>query len=224
MNGKTRRWPGKFIIGLTGNIAAGKSSVSALLDEQPLVRALDADLVAREVLQPSGECYDTVLDVFGRDILLDNGSARPPIDRRRLGSIVFNDEDRLRQLEALTHPAIRRILTDRISACAEPIIVLEAIKLLESSLRDELDTIWVVDASEEVRRQRLQSARRLSAEEARQRIAAQAPQRDKLAQADLIIQNDGSWEETTTQVTAALAPILERYAKRGRIQSVALAR
>ena len=216
--------PTNYIIGLTGNIAAGKSTVSALLAEHPLVRALDADLVARSVLQPSGECYDIVLEVFGRDILINNGSARPPIDRRQLGSIVFNDEERLRQLEALTHPTIRRIMIDQISTSAEPIIVLEAIKLLENSLRDELDVIWVVDASEKVRRQRLQSHRGLSVKEARARIAAQSPQHDKLVQADLIIRNDGSWNETVEQVISALAPILERYSERDSIRTVAFAR
>lgn len=210
MNEYHKSWPEKFIIGLTGNIAAGKSSVSALLSRTPQVKVLDADLIAHEVLQPDGICYEQVLDHFGPGILQDTGGSRPPIDRGRLGSLVFKDGNLLRQLEAITHPAIRRILIEQISSSSEPIIVLEAIKLLESSLRAELDAIWVVNASESVRKERLLKLRGMSAEVAQQRIAAQAPQRDKLAQADLIIENGGCWEDAVKQVEAALAAILKQ--------------
>lgn len=210
MNEYHKSWPEKYIIGLTGNIAAGKSSISALLSGTPQVKVLDADLIAHEVLQPDGICYGQVLDHFGPEILQNTGRSHPPIDRGRLGSLVFKDGNLLRQLEAITHPAIRRILIEQISSSSEPIIVLEAIKLLESSLRAELDAIWVVNASESIRKERLLKLRGMSPEVAQQRIAAQAPQRDKLAQADLIIENDGCWEDTVKQVEAALVPILEQ--------------
>ena len=210
MNEYHKSWPEKYIIGLTGNIAAGKSAITALLSQNPQVKVLDADLIAHEVIQPDGICYEQVLDHFGPEILQNTGRSRPPIDRGRLGSLVFQDADLLRQLEAITHPAIRRHLIEQISSSSEPIIVLEAIKLLESSLRAELDVIWVVNASENVRKERLVKGRAMSAEVAQQRIAAQAPQREKLAQADLIIENEGCWEDTVKQVEAALALILEK--------------
>ena len=180
-----------------------------MLARHPLVKTLDADLIAHEVLQPDGSCYQPVLDRFGRRILQDCSSSRSPIDRGRLARLVFQDERLLCELEAITHPAIRRILEDRISASSEPIIVLEAIKLLESSLRPELDLIWVVNASEDVRRERLRTHRQMSTAEAQQRIAAQAPQRDKLAQADVIIENGGNWEDTMRQVEAGLTLALK---------------
>ncbi|MCY3935008.1 MAG: dephospho-CoA kinase [Chloroflexi bacterium] len=210
MGARRKRWSNQCLIGLTGNIASGKSSVAQWLARHPLVKALDADLIAHEVLQPDGECHQPVLDHFGRGILQESGGARPAIDRGRLARLVFQDERLLRELEAITHPPIRRILEARISASSEPIIVLEAIKLLESSLRPELDFIWVVNAAEDIRQQRLRTQRKMSAEVARQRIAAQAPQRDKLAQADVVIENGGHWEDTKRQVEAALALVLER--------------
>lgn len=210
MEGHKGRWPGKYLIGLTGNIAAGKSAVAALLAEQRQVRAIDADAIARAVLAPGQECYDAVVAAFGRGILHDETDEHSPIDRRRLAAIVFTDESALRRLEALTHPAIRQRIARIIQGSAERIIILEAIKLLESSLRPALDTIWVVDAPASVRRARLMVERGMSEEEARQRVAAQSPQRDKLAQADLILHNEGRWEDTAAQASAALAPILER--------------
>ncbi len=208
----SRRWPDKYLIGLTGNIAAGKSSVADLLGRQTLIHSLDADIAAHEVLSPDGECYDAVLAAFGGGILADDvQGSQPTIDRRKLARIVFAAEEKLRQLEQITHPAIRALLFRRILNVAEPIVVLEAIKLLEGSLHREMDAIWVVTASEAERRRRLLEKRGVTKREADERIAAQPPQEEKRTFADVIIHNDGAWQDTKTQVMAAITPILRRY-------------
>ena len=194
--------PGKTIIGLTGNIAVGKSAVMALLAELG-ADAIDADQVARQVLRADGGAYAPVLAAFGRDILGADGE----IDRAALGKIVFADAARLQELEALTHPPIREEIDRRVRAAKPGVLVIEAIKLLEGPLKDKVDAVWVVDASPARQKERLMKRRGMSAEEAERRIALQNSQADKLRQADLVIDNNGDLEQLRARVQQAYADL-----------------
>lgn len=192
------RWSGKTVIGLTGNIAVGKSQ--ALRQLQALgAGVIDADQIAREVLEPQGAAFAAVVAEFGEGILDAGGR----IDRAALGNIVFADADALARLEALTHPAIRRRIDALVNAAAQPVLVIEAIKLLEGDLARAVDAVWVVDAAPATQLTRLTTLRGMSPADARQRLRAQNPQADKLARADLVIRNDGTLEELQAQVQAA---------------------
>lgn len=192
------RWPGKTVIGLTGNIAVGKSQ--ALRQLQALgAGVIDADQIAREVLEPEDAAFAAVVAAFGENVL----DAAGRIDRAALGQIVFSDAALLARLEALTHPAIRRRIDALVNAAAQPVLVIEAIKLLEGDLATVVDAVWVVDAAPATQLMRLTTQRGMSPADARQRLRAQNPQADKLARADLVIRNDGSLAELQAQVQAA---------------------
>ena len=190
----------KRIIGLTGNIAVGKSLVMALLAELGAA-AIDADEEAHGVLLKGGAAYAPVLAAFGSGILGADGE----IERGALGKIVFADEVQLRRLEAITHPAIRLEIARLIGAAEQDVIVIEAIKLLEGELKDKVDAVWVVNASEERQLERLMATRGMSREEAARRMAMQNSQADKLRQADVVIENDGDIEALRAQVARAWA-------------------
>ena len=189
------RYPGKYLIGLTGNIAVGKSLVRQFLVDLGAA-AIDADQVAHQVILPDGPAFDDVVDEFGEGII----GAEGEINRAALGKIVFADQAKLRKLEAITHPAIRARIDQLIRDAERQVVVIEAIKLLEGNLRQVVDAVWVVNAAPETQMQRLMSERGYSENLARQRIASQNKQEDKLRQADVIIENDGDMEETRKQV------------------------
>ena len=132
--------------------------------------------------------------------------------RAALGEIVFADQAKLRLLESITHPAIRERIHQGIRSAQQPVLVIEAIKLLEGDLRQVVDAVWVVNATRETQLQRLMSGRGLSEDIARQRIASQNKQADKLRQADVIIENDGDLEATREQVRRHWAEIESRGA------------
>ena len=192
------RYPGKYLIGLTGNIAVGKSLVRQFLVDLGAA-AIDADQVAHQVILPDGPAFDNVIDEFGEGII----GAEGEINRAALGKIVFADQAKLRKLEAITHPAIRARIDQFIRDAERQVVVIEAIKLLEGNLRQVVDTIWVVNSAPETQMLRLMSERGYSENLARQRIASQNKQDDKLRQADVIIENDGDMEETRKQVARA---------------------
>jgi dephospho-CoA kinase len=128
----------RVLIGLTGNIATGKSQVAQMLAELG-ARVIDADKVAHEVMQPTGPAYNAVVQAFGRGILAADGS----IDRARLGAIVFRDPAALRQLETLVHPATAAEVDRRIAQAVEPVVVVEAIKLIEAGMHRRYHALWV---------------------------------------------------------------------------------
>ena len=205
------RWPDKTVIGLTGNIAVGKSQVLQQLEALG-AGVIDADRVARQVLQPDGAAFAAVVAAFGESLL----DAQGHIDRAALGRIVFTDETALARLEALTHPVIRRQIDSLVAAAPQDVVVIEAIKLLEGPLVDAVDAVWVVDAAPETQLARLTTQRGMTATAARQRARAQNPQADKLARADLIIRNDGSLAELQQQVSAAWETLAARLSARAR--------
>jgi dephospho-CoA kinase len=189
----------KTVIGLTGNIGVGKSTVMALLAELGAV-GIDADKVAHEVMEPGQPAYERIVARFGPPIAPDGG----PIDRVRLGQIVFTDPAALADLEAIVHPAVFEVIQRRVAEADASVVAIEAIKLLEAGLSRQLcQQIWVVTAPREQQIQRLMSSRGLSEAEAILRIDAQPPQAAKVAQANVVIENDGSLNEVRAQVERA---------------------
>lgn len=193
---------GPYLVGLTGNIATGKSAVARLLAELGAC-IIDADQVAHEVMQPGGPAYDAVVAAFGPEILAASGA----IDRARLGDIVFRDPAALRRLEAAVHPATIAEVTRRIAQATEAVVVVEAIKLIEAGMHHGCDALWVVTAPRLLQIERLVAMRGLAGKEAVLRVDAQPPQAEKAALADLIIVNDGNLETLRAKVEAAWAKI-----------------
>ena len=191
-----------YLIGLTGNIATGKSTVAKMLEDLGAT-VIDADALVHELERKGTPVYDDIVAVFGPGILDLSGE----IDRKTLGSIVFADPAQLRTLENIVHPAVLIESMQRIAAAATPVIVYEAIKLIEAGRAEMCDAVWVVTARSEVQIQRLMRDRHMSEAEARQRVAAQPPQSEKVEHANVVIDNSGSLEEIRRQVTAAFRAI-----------------
>jgi dephospho-CoA kinase len=187
------------IIGLTGNIATGKSVVRRMLVNHGAL-GLDADIIAHRTLYPGGKAFQPVIDVFGKNILTPSGE----IDRKKLGQIVFQDPEQLAILESLTHPAVTEAIRERIERSDLPLIVIEVIKLFESPLIDLCNTVWVSQASPMFQLERLLQTRNMTKETAHQRIAAQPPQSEKRKRADVVINTEGPFQQTWQQVRQAL--------------------
>lgn len=191
-------WPGKYVIGLTGNIATGKSVVRRMLEHLGAY-TIDADALSHRVISKGAPGYQPVLDTFGKWLLEKDGQ----ISRSKLGQIVFADKEALKQLEAIIHPYVRQAIDILIKRAKQKVVVIEAIKLLESPLRDQCDSVWVSDAPQHVQVERLVRKRGLSKEDALQRVKMQAPQNEKLALADVVITNNGSYDDLWKQVSEA---------------------
>jgi dephospho-CoA kinase len=200
-----------YIIGLTGNIGAGKSEVLRVLRERG-ADSIDADRVGHEVMLPHTPEWEQLVARFGRDILQPDDT----VDRRKLGAIVFADRDALRDLEHIVHPGVRARIRARFAATDRPVIVVEAIKLLESGLYLEVDAVWAVTAPRDVRVRRLVDTRGLTLAEAETRVDAQPPEAEKVARADVVIQNDGDLEAMDEQVAIAWRAVESGAAPRRR--------
>lgn len=192
------RWPNKYVIGLTGNIAVGKSLVRQMLQHLGAY-TVDADGLAHHAMSPGAPAYKPVVENFGQMIL----NADKTINRAALGQIVFSNPVALEKLETLTHPVISQAINTLVSRAKQPVVVIEAIKLLEGDLKSAVDQVWVVDASPKSQYIRLVGKRKMSEDQAKQRILAQGPQAEKLKSASVVIKNDGDVEETWKQVQAA---------------------
>jgi len=188
-------WPGKYVIGLTGNIATGKSEVRRMLEGLGAY-GIDADLLAHHAIAKGEPAYQAVLAEFGSTILTPDGQ----IERTRLGQIVFSDPATLSRLEAIIHPEVRKKVDALIRQTQAAVIVIEAIKLLEAGYAPLCDAIWVTAAAYDLQLQRLMEQRKMSEELARQRIAAQTSQALKIAAAQVVIYNEKSLEDTWQQV------------------------
>ncbi|MBK8049604.1 MAG: dephospho-CoA kinase [Anaerolineales bacterium] len=174
-----------IVVGLTGNIATGKSTVLVYL-RQKGAHIIDADQLAHQAVALDGPAYDQVIDAFGAGILLPDGA----IDRRALGRIVFGDPDALARLEEIVHPAVFELAKAEFAAAAAPVLIVEAIKLLESGrLLSLCNEVWVVTATPEAQLARLLQSRGMSEAEARQRMAAQSSQAEKVKRATRVIDN-----------------------------------
>lgn len=187
------------LIGLTGNIATGKSHVAKRLRELGAI-VIDADQLAREVVQPGQPALAEIVRVFGSDVLLPDGT----LDRRKMAGIVFNDVTELRKLEAITHPAVRVLLNQRIEeGLQHSHVVIEVIRLFEGGYDQRCDQVWVTHCPREAQIERLMHSRGMTEAEAVRRVDAQPAQADKLAKADVIIDTAGTHAQTDAQVDAA---------------------
>jgi dephospho-CoA kinase len=194
---------GRVLIGLTGNIATGKSEVALLLASLG-ARVIDADEVAHEVIHPGGPAYDALVEEFGPDVLRTDGS----VDRARLGEIVFRDPVALLRLESAVHPAVIAEVERRIARADEAVVVVEAIKLIEAGMHRHYDALWVVTAPRSLQIARLMAARGMTEDEASLRVDSQPPQEDKAAVADQVLVNDGDLRTLKQKVQRAWAQTL----------------
>ncbi|MFD7323556.1 dephospho-CoA kinase [Streptomyces sp. NPDC059875] len=196
-------------VGLTGGIGAGKSEVSRLLVSYGAV-LIDADKIAREVVEPGTPGLAAVVEAFGADILTDEGT----LDRPKLGSIVFADADRLATLNTIVHPLVGARSAELESAAGPDDVVVHDVPLLaENGLAPLYDLVVVVDASPETQLDRLVRLRGMAESEARARMAAQVTREERRAVADLVIDNDGPLEALEPQVRKVWDELTRRAAE-----------
>jgi dephospho-CoA kinase len=196
-----------FVVGLTGGIGSGKSTVSALLAERGAV-VVDADAITRELQQPGTPVFAAMVERFGPGIVAPDGT----LDRAAVAAIVFNDPDALRDLNAIVHPAVGVEITRRMQALSvtDEVVVLDVPLLVEvgASKRYPMDALLVVDVDPEVAVRRLVEQRQMGEADVRARMARQASREQRLAQADLVIRNDGSRQDLESQVDDVWRSIL----------------
>ncbi|MGO4460590.1 dephospho-CoA kinase [Streptomyces sp. M-16] len=195
-------------VGLTGGIGAGKSEVSRLLAGYGAV-VVDADRIAREVVEPGTPGLAAVVRAFGDGVLAADGA----LDRPRLGAVVFADQERLRTLNAIVHPLVGARSAELERAAGPDAIVVHDVPLLaENGLAPLYDLVVVVDAAPATQLARLTALRGMTEEEARARMAAQATREQRLAVATLVIDNDGPLEALEPQVRAVWKELVARAA------------
>ncbi len=186
------------IIGLTGGIASGKSMVASILKDMGAT-VIDADQLARKVVEPGTVAHREIVETFGSGILLPDGG----IDRKALGAIVFSDAEARKRLERITHPAIRKLAEQLLEAerlKGTEIVFYMVPLLLEAGLASTVDEIWIVYADNDTQMQRLMKRDLIGEEEARRKIAAQMPMDEKIRFGHKIIDNTGTPEETRIKV------------------------
>lgn len=189
------RWSNKYVIGLTGNIATGKSVVRKMLQHSGAY-TIDADQLAHQAMMPGAPAYKPVVQAFGQFIV---GSDKR-INRQMLGQMVFSNPEALKKLEQITHPIVRQAIDALVKRSKQRVVVIEAIKLLDGDLKEWVDSVWVVNASKASQYKRLVGQRKMSEADAKQRILSQSPQEAKVKQANVVIENDGDVEKTWKQV------------------------
>jgi dephospho-CoA kinase len=190
-----------FLVGLTGNIACGKSTVGQVLAERYGAEYVDADRLVHTLYAAGTDETAAIAARFGADLLQSDGT----IDRRRLGDLVMSNDAALRDLERILDPGVGRAIADRVDNTSAPVVVLDAIRLLESGIAEQCDTVWVVVCDRELQLQRLQSSRGLSRKQAALRIAAQRPADEKLRHAKAVITNNASVDDLLGQIESAWA-------------------
>ena len=195
------------IIGITGGMASGKSTVTEFLRQQGY-QVIDADQVVHELQEPGGRLYQALLTAFGSAILQEDGR----LDRPKLGAMIFGNPELLEQSSQIQNRIIREELAGRRGLLAEKedIFFMDLPLLFELQYEDWFDQIWLVDVTEETQLSRLMSRNALSQEEAEKRIAAQLSLQEKRKRADVLIDNNGSLEETRQQIRDALQKLERR--------------
>ena len=197
-----------YRVGLTGGVGSGKSTVARILADRG-VPVVDADTIAREVVEPCAPAYREVVEAFGPGILREDGT----LDRGALGRKVFSDPALRRRLEGITHPHILRRMSgeiDRLGDRGCELVVLDIPLLFEVGLEDMCDEVWVVWAAKERRIGRVASRDGLDSDEVERRMGAQMPLEEKVARADAVIDNDGSLEDTSDRARRLLDAALHR--------------
>jgi dephospho-CoA kinase len=189
-----------YILGLTGNIASGKTTVGLLLLELGAAEYIDADTVVHELYLPGQPLVAELGQEFGADIVDAEGG----VDRKALGDLVFGDPARLRRLEQIVHPRVFSALSGRMRDIPEEGVgVLDAVKLVESGYGSLCHGLWIVTCPPQIQLERLKTTRGMSEADARARLAAQPPIEPKLGLASAVIDNSGSIDDLRRQVTAA---------------------
>lgn len=190
-----------MVLGLTGSLGSGKSTVARMIEEAAGAPVIDADEITHRLQAPGGQAYLGILDVFGEQVLLPDGT----LNRRALAALIFEDSQKRQLLNSIVHPLVRaeeeRLLKQHQHA---PLVVLMVPLLYEVGMENLADKVMVVVADDEVRFERLQARSGMSREEARNRLAAQMPQHEKAARADFVIDNSGALEATRKQVLDVL--------------------
>ena len=199
-----------FVIGLTGTIAAGKSTVANMLADLG-GEVIDADKVAHQTMSPGQPAYQPIVDEFGRSILASDGT----IDRPKLGAIVFQDPARLARLDELVHPYVNDELDRLVATSGSRVLTIEAIKLIEAGGHNRCDSAWVVTANRDQQLTRLTMSRGMSEPDASRRLDAQGPVDAKVRYADVVIDNSGEFDETRRQVETEFARLVDRRIKQG---------
>ena len=183
------------IVGLTGGVASGKSIVSQVLKEEGAY-LIDADQIARELVQPRASAWKELIKIFGKEILLEDGS----VDRKKLAKKVFSDPEQRDLLNRILHPLIKKEMGRRLEAIfrkdPEAIVVFDAPLLIETGNHREMDKIVVVTSTEEQQIERLKEREGMNQEGARKIIASQIASEEKLKVADFVIRNEGTLAET----------------------------
>ena len=188
------------LLGITGNIACGKTTIGKMLLDLGAARYIDADAVVHDLYRPGQPIYTAVVQSFGADVLAADGQ----IDRKILGGRVFGDPAALHQLEALTHPAVHAAVVDLLAELPpEAIVVLDAVKLLEGGMALGCDAVWLVTCDVAEERRRLTEERGMTTAEAEARLAAQPSNAARRSLVDVVIDNSGTLAATQAQVSAA---------------------
>ncbi|MGB8343471.1 MAG: dephospho-CoA kinase [Ktedonobacteraceae bacterium] len=196
------------VIGLTGNIACGKTVVGQMLLELGAERYIDADAVVHALYERGRPIALNVAEAFGAAVIAPDGS----VDRQALGAIVFHDAAEMRRLEAIVHPAVAVAIAGELAAVSPSgIALIDAVKLLEGGSGAFCQSKWLVICSEEQELARLMARNAFSEDEARARIQAQPSNARRLALVDEVIDNSGSLAETRQQVAAAFARFVQQF-------------
>jgi dephospho-CoA kinase len=186
-----------YVIGVTGNIGVGKSTVLRMLEKLG-AKIIDADELVHQVMAQGTTVWRAVVKNFGGGILDEQGG----IDRKKLASIVFEDRAALKRLEDIVHPAVDERFLQVVRTSEAPVIAVEAVKLIESGVHSELDSLWLVTCPAEERLRRLVENRGADPDDIRERLEAQMPESEQAEWADVVIENGGTLEETWEQVRA----------------------
>lgn len=197
-----------YLIGLTGNLGSGKSTIRKML-EQLGARGIDADALAHVAMARGTSTWRAIVEAFGADVLAFNGR----VDRQKLSARVFADGDGLRKLETIVHPAVGALTRQMLREAQEPVVVIEAIKLIEAGMHFWCDAVWVVKCEPEVQIERVMRDRQMSQPDARARLAAQGPLEDKLRFAHVVIDNSGDEDATRAEVEQAWRAIRREDAR-----------
>lgn len=184
-----------MVIGLTGGIATGKTTVSNYLKELGY-SIIDADVIARQVVEPGTKGLRMITDTFGEKVLTSDGL----LDRQHLAQLVFTSSEQLQQLNRILQPIIRERIQEPISTSKDPVVVIDVPLLYEQHYEDLCDVVMVVSAQPQQQLERLMNRNHLTMDEAKNRVASQMPLSSKERLADVVIDNNGSAEETRQQV------------------------
>lgn len=198
-----------LVVGLTGNIGSGKSSVARFLKEMG-ARVIDTDQVARDVVAPGTPALNQIVKHFGTGVLNADGT----LDRPKMAQIVFNDPEALKRLNSIVHPAIRaeilKDIADYKTKRDAPLLVIEAPLLIETGMNKIVDQVWLVIVDAKTQIQRVMKRDNATAEQVTRRLVAQMPQEDKLPYAHRVIDNSGTPGETLQQLQQIWSDTIDR--------------